>query len=932
MFARENESIYDPDSSVILERPLANARVLNNQTSNTVWNQPSTLGANTSPSKHRRTDSNANIPIYSPSKVYAGKSPIAKAMESPQKSSLLCAGRHVTASASAGDTSAWSEDDVTINGTRDGTPGRNAKTVSFDVGPPQVNEYEMITPDPSSIASESREGSYDSDLFDMDAGFERGSSEEQEDSFDNSLEDADKTPVVLPEDWRFMSPDTANTELADTFEDPFETNGAVLRTSPNKKGSPTPKTMLARSESVNSEGERRPLPPLPMSSLSTANDESVDMANESIRSDPVTSRHHSVPRPASVSKAEILGMQGTSMPLEERLRRLAVQEQSKETPEQDAAPVAEVDHESTVTIAAPNEQEDLRDLQTEPTSSGSDAARAPPRISRESILRSVKTQTFDNVEGESPVASPAHEHFDPRFVDLDPDEPLPSREPSSNYDEDKPVDSSKPCNNRTKEIADMYSLPALQVPPSRSVSRADEFGRESSVIHHAIPIFEDEEARFEEDLSHRDKPTSDQKASIQTQDISYDSAAALQQEADAAEDCSISLPDFSAFSTVSDFGLGLQSYMSPSPPDHSPVSPQSVIRETLSDSAKSQASPRPLTPLGPPAPTFSHAIFEEVSTPDSVIHHPVSDDAPMPERDDAPMEEPQLAVVPDPIATIKASGGKLKTRRSNTTAELEAINNANRFTSDEMPPPIPSEFLVGKAAENQSKSVEEVPEAVSNEGDFVHGQNFGMKLDVPLHGSNDGLGLGLDQEFDRLLDAQKVGHSPHYATFMAHACSATIIESQHDVNTTLVKMVFADLLPVQRGYLMRQNTKMVVATNRNVSDEKKEHENAALEKPLPTPRETRSAGNSPRKASNPTVTTEPWNGRMRRHSTRRSIIAPERGITGNAAANESIDQSLVISPEDMSVLEDPESGVERGRFFVKVVGVKDLNLPLPRRK
>jgi hypothetical protein len=38
--------------------------------------------------------------------------------------------------------------------------------------------------------------------------FEAESSIERDDSFDASLEDIEKTPVVLPEDWRFMSLET----------------------------------------------------------------------------------------------------------------------------------------------------------------------------------------------------------------------------------------------------------------------------------------------------------------------------------------------------------------------------------------------------------------------------------------------------------------------------------------------------------------------------------------------------------------------------------------------------------------------------------------------------------------------------------------------------------------------------------------------------
>ncbi len=85
--------------------------------------------------------------------------------------------------------------------------GVRPKSVTFDVAPPQVNEYEMATPDPSSVASGSREGSYDNYYDDEEEGMydiDREMEHHDEDSFDASLEDTDKTPVVLPEDWPGM--------------------------------------------------------------------------------------------------------------------------------------------------------------------------------------------------------------------------------------------------------------------------------------------------------------------------------------------------------------------------------------------------------------------------------------------------------------------------------------------------------------------------------------------------------------------------------------------------------------------------------------------------------------------------------------------------------------------------------------------------------
>ncbi|KAJ3474361.1 hypothetical protein NLG97_g9881 [Lecanicillium saksenae] len=79
---------------------------------------------------------------------------------------------------------------------------RHVKSVTFDAAPPQINEYEMATPDLSSVGTNSREGSYESDDTDGDRGYyDLAPGENPDDSFDASLEDTMKTPVVGPDDY-----------------------------------------------------------------------------------------------------------------------------------------------------------------------------------------------------------------------------------------------------------------------------------------------------------------------------------------------------------------------------------------------------------------------------------------------------------------------------------------------------------------------------------------------------------------------------------------------------------------------------------------------------------------------------------------------------------------------------------------------------------
>jgi hypothetical protein len=131
---------------------------------------------------------------------------------------------------------------------------------------------------------------------------------------------------------------------------------------------------------------------------------------------------------------------------------------------------------------------------------------------------------------------------------------------------------------------------------------------------------------------------------------------------------------------------------------------------------------------------------------------------------------------------------------------------------------------------------------------------------------------------------------------------------------------------------MRQNTKVVVASNRQFSDEKPPAASKA-----PVEKTSRSANSSPRKTSDerkPAWTTEPWNGKMRRRSIRTT------SATRRAAANGPVpplpgQESAVTGGLDTvgeGDAEQFEDGAERGRLFVKVVGVKDLDLPLPKSK
>jgi hypothetical protein len=187
------------------------------------------------------------------------------------------------------------------------------------------------------------------------------------------------------------------------------------------------------------------------------------------------------------------------------------------------------------------------------------------------------------------------------------------------------------------------------------------------------------------------------------------------------------------------------------------------------------------------------------------------------------------------------------------------------------------------------------------------------KKSLTLDIGND-LGLSLDKDFDRVIEAQKVAFnlsSSHPTFFNSGKGQAS------DSNDVLLCEFHANITPrKQRGYLMRQNTKVVVAS----SDIDKG---------------TRSAGNSPVKKDRPqSWTVEPWNGQTRRASARSASGSRKRPVTGPVPplpGQESNVAGLGMVTEESGSTGQPDSG-ERGRLFVKVIGVKDLDLPLPKSK
>ncbi|KAH6877617.1 hypothetical protein BKA58DRAFT_78563 [Alternaria rosae] len=886
MFAREQKYEYDPNSVQPLDRPLAAGRPLSTAVQGNVHGGNGLQGMRNeveSPAKghhHSRSESQTRIPILSPSKTSPAKLPTQSSFASPSKpspsegrvsptkSSLVSNGRFNSPQYN-GDSSAVMSDDEELVHQTPRPLRRHAKSVTFDTAPPQITEFEMVTPDPS-VATMSRDGSYDSeDETEEEMSFD------QDDSFDASLEDTDKTPVVLPEDWRHMSPQAADTSLTDLYDDVFEGRD----NSPMPSARPNGTTNGSRLGSTASDSDARPLPPLPAipGSPNRRRDSSIGLSAAAER---VGDRRRSLPQlpqAAGISKSDLLNMREVSMSLEDRLRLMNFDDdRDASTPTQEMqnkkkaveVDVAEVDvTESELTLDEPK----------------------IPRISRESILRRVKSRNFEGGEDDDeeeeeeeysqfePEYSPERSYGD--LADLDPDVPIPSREASSNFDE-HPRQVSGVSVSEADSVVDAYSYANpdegdhaddTDVDGS-SMSQLEDYERESSVIRHPMP----QESDDEDDTSQYSPQPEEQPTSQSTIDssgpptpvVAPSSPVSAEKQAPQDEmystfegkDMDLSLDPLKAsFATV------------PSPLDTVPK--LDAMRDFLR---------RPVTPEAHETEE-DRSESEEPGTPDSVIRHPVA--LSPPPQENAPE-------VPQREATIRGAGGKLKTRPSLIPDEVD-MAATRRQVSGQHAPPVPERspkrqsmsLELGHADEESHIDDDDTQVSITTKENRMLALKLG---DLDLGDESNDLSFGLDKEFDHIIESQK------------------------------------------KGYMMRENTKVVVASSRQFSDEKP-----------PTPTEpTSDAAVKPvsRKTSaerKPAWTKEPWNGKPRRKSIR--TASGRRTRTSEGPAPPLPGQESAVAGGLDSVAEqgddgEPEEGEERGLVFVKVVGVKDLDLPLPKHE
>lgn len=934
MFATENKEEYDPDIARSLERPLAGGRPLDGQfqhNSPTATNEdarrqlPSQMSASKNHAHEQATPRQLGSPTNNG--VYSG-SP-GKNQTTPTKSSMSRAGRYsgrITPFDPASDIYSDGESGTVDDSQLDRSPNRHAKSVTFDAAPPQINEYEMTTPVPSSVASSSREGSQDSCGEDEDESFEHNSSM-VDDSFDASLEDTDKTPVVLPEDWRFMNPDSANDGLLHGGDDdPFcEEDGSSDR-DPTPDSVQQPQPLRPRLESMDSNGERRPLPPLPEPNPHDSPEHHTSAAVSAFEQTSSPNREYPSPlRPASCSKADIADFGNNSMSLEDRLR-LMMTKDGENSPSE-----ADKQRERRMRRAGARDKRAEReggDNTLSPMSGGSerdmspDMSSTPPRISRESILRDIKSEDMAANDTSNLSASARS----PSPLPLDRDVPIPSLETEPESD-----DREVPIKEEMEHEIDLYDIPEYCPGSAGRLDSPDQASQGSAEDDDGSSYSREDEHAGYHQSPNRSTPVPQNHPAV------YDERTANGRPGTASP---VSNDEADQQFDAEFLNYGERSI--------SPVEGSSTIAPHFNMASIRNSLYRPQTPEqkdGDAQQPDDDDDRDTPPTPQSVIRHPLT-------------ESPEPSGIPEPMATIKASS-ELKTKPSLTPADAETMAATRRKVSGQdeptQPPPIQeyeredeSTFI----APGNKTDVEEdtltaisMPQQEEQAPSVEQRQSSLVKLDIPVSSSDEGLGFGLDQEFDRVIEAEKVAFDLSLSQLsypsslnstrrlpLPNGTSGTKDFTANPQLDPVQKNAANTFLTRQRGYMMRQNTKVIYASNRP-NDE-------------PAPPGAEGADNarraneveaSPRKASQQTWTVEPWNGKPRRQSIKLPGTIPRKKVPDEPVpplpGHESNAKDATGTEPRESVgsrIDEPEDGEERGRLFVKVVGAKNLDLPLPR--
>ena len=779
------------------------------------------------------------------------------------------------------------------------SPNRR-KAVTFDEVPAQVVEYELITPVPSVDGSPSM--SYDS-----------------HDSDDDDEYDYDNTPVIEPDHWR-DTPERVATPPR--LGDPF-------RASPSPTGRPLPPLPAAHLVRSDSNSSNRPLPNIPFKSQIQSQQQISLHEKMQMMMQKSNAELHPDPN-AHVEEDRVLGA-ALGISVEEMALNESIYHETEEENDDD-------DDDRTMSPEPFQKETSLDHCERSPGSFSKSMQydkefdfKRPKKISRDSIRRHVSrrdgsvSSLGSNESGEvlSTICDEAEE-AEPKMVDMsvvpeyDPARPI-SRYATRSPDADSEVITSESSeytggdnDSRYSETEDGDITPTARTP--RAVSPM-------APMEPAVGLL---------------GPT--ENMPILSAPIPASPPTPPKEDEVPEKRLSVALPEF-----TSEFGndsLGLRAYMAPSPP---PITAPTAVAEPTPVPSP-EPTPAFTTPIhSPPAEDHERPSTPENQrleagedlerTPESVIRYKVyhseegSDygediyeeiedseslheqrqidskaDIDGSSREKIPhIVEPRSSPspIPDDAATIRAPGGKLRTRPSATPADIAAMAAQRRQVSGDHTSAARAAMETGSSDEEGSEEGEEEEEEEEEEEDdededededeveSLPDPGMDLKGKTPLRKLSRkslkmptldelNIDLNLDEEFDRVIETQK------------------------------------------RGYLMRHSTRVIHASSRDFDEEP-------------------NLRNQSHKRTQ-SWQVEPWKGSGRRRSTRNSlgqtgaqqdrVASP---IPGPTSPTHLVPPSATAGVEAQKPPTPPENG-ERGRLFVKVIGVKDLTLPLPQRE
>ncbi|KAK6341281.1 Bud site selection protein bud4 [Orbilia brochopaga] len=813
------------------------------------------------------------------------------------------------------------------------SPPRSSKQVTFTAAP-QVQMFVPTTPEPSVSASENT--------------YEDESETDSEDDEDYNM------PVVGPEDW-----DADDHEIVTTQpHQPQQVQQVQQEQAPTDLPSPS----------------GRPLPPLPPP---------TDSAESSPpRRLPLAERLEMVMRSSSPAFTQEKRLSGVSQ-AEVSLEYFSAEEEEEEEEETESEGDEEEGHESFSPVVLPEQpasddemsendglsrqlsfssnKENIDVVRPEPPRTAEDVLNSEfriPRISRESIRRQVQANR------DQPEQAPAFASPEPR------------RQSAASVGVLTESAEQRPAATFTvteREITmDLPTLAAKLNAEDEMEILPNILGRQASVRRSFIVNPEGTDEEYDSPLDH-----DDDESKYSTDSWSDHGEHEVMYEADEGEEDEESEPPTptqatfaGALSTGTEAEDRLQAKEDLDLPELQSLSiadPAAVTEST--NSSRTFVNEPPSAASMSAAQNFLHVpgsqrfsldnsegeFDDAMSVCESVIRHEIYDSDDYDEEsmyDAESIRSRTPSPVPARRATIRsASGMRLMTRKSSAPADAATMAATRRIVSraEEVPPvpPVPPVPKIDPAflepTETQPKEAEVVSqeEVVEDERPTSSGSQETIS-EEPVQNPEPVAEPAQKPEI-RLSSVPEMKPEIKVDLLPEHKAETAQKSSQLSLPSLGLDLNMGSSLSVEldrviegqkRGYLMRENSKVIHASSR-------EEANADAAKP--------AAG---KKTQTQSWTVEPWQGSPgstpRRRSGRGDSLkkkSMDPGRQHHAAAmaakqpdlptleeNENKDSVPTAPVEQQQV--GPENsmagdGAERGRLFVKVVAVKDLHLPLP---